>query len=94
MRVNKEIIQKNLKEDIFVKISEASDDLGVDSYVVGGYVRDLCLRRPIKKDIDVMCVGSGIELAQNFYKKRGLVVQEVLRGYYSDDLGYSMRGKL
>ena len=69
MRVNKEIIQKNLKEDIFVKISEASDDLGVDSYVVGGYVRDLCLRRPVKKDIDVMCVGSGIELAQNFYKR-------------------------
>ena len=61
--------QKNLKEDIFVKISEASDDLGVDSYVVGGYVRDLCLRRPVKKDIDVMCVGSGIELAQNFYKR-------------------------
>ena len=69
MRVNKEVIQKNLKEDIFVKISEASDDLGVDSYVVGGYVRDLCLRRPVKKDIDVMCVGSGIELAQNFYKR-------------------------
>ena len=69
MRVNKEIIQKNLKEDIFVKISEASDDLGVDSYVVGGYVRDLCLRRPVKKDIDVMCVGSGIELAKNFYER-------------------------
>lgn len=34
------------------------------------------------------------ELAQNFYKRRGLVVQEVLRGYYSDDLGYSMKGKL
>lgn len=33
-------------------------------------------------------------LAQNFYKKRGLVVQEVLSGYYSDDLGYSMKGKL
>ena len=69
MRVNKEIIKKNLKEDIFIKISEASDDLGVDSYVVGGYVRDLCLRRPVKKDIDVMCVGSGIDLAKNFYKR-------------------------
>ena len=63
MRVNKEIIKKKLKEDIFIKISEASDDLGVDSYVVGGYVRDLCLRRPVKKDIDVMCVGSGIDLS-------------------------------
>ena len=51
MTVNKEIIQKKLKEDIFKKISEASDDLGVDTYVVGGYVRDLCLRRPVKKDI-------------------------------------------
>ncbi len=69
MRVSKEIIQKKLKEDIFIKISEASDDLGVDSYVVGGYVRDLCLKRPLKKDIDIMCIGSGIELAQNFYKR-------------------------
>lgn len=33
-------------------------------------------------------------LAQNFYKKRGLVIQEILRGYYSDDLGYSMKGEL
>ena len=69
MRVSKEIIQNKLKEDIFIKISEASDDLGVDSYVVGGYVRDLYLKRPVKKDIDIMCIGSGIELAQNFFKR-------------------------
>ena len=69
MRINKKIIQKNLNDDIFKKISDASDDLGVDSYIVGGYVRDLFLGRHIKKDIDIMCVGSGIELAQNFYKR-------------------------
>ena len=68
MRVSKEIIQK-IERRYFYKNIEASDDLGVDSYVVGGYVRDLCLKRPLKKDIDIMCIGSGIELAQNFYKR-------------------------
>lgn len=48
---------------IFHKISEAADGLGVDCYVVGGYVRDLFLERQ-SKDIDVVVVGSGIKVAQ------------------------------
>ena len=69
MIITQQIILKSLNEDIFRKISEASDDIGVDTYLVGGYVRDMCLKRPIKKDIDIMCIGSGIDLAQNFYER-------------------------
>ena len=48
---------------VFHLISEVADSLGMECYVVGGYVRDLFLERP-SKDIDVVVVGSGIELAR------------------------------
>jgi len=51
-----------LDQDIFHKISEAADSLHLECYVVGGYVRDLFLERP-SNDIDVVVVGSGIEVA-------------------------------
>ena len=49
--------------EIFKKVGSCADQLGLDTYVVGGYVRDLILKRE-SKDIDFVCVGSGIELAQ------------------------------
>ena len=52
-----------LADPIFHQIGQAADQLGVDCYVVGGYVRDLFLERP-SQDIDCVVVGSGIELAQ------------------------------
>ena len=52
-----------LHTKIFEVISQASHDLHVDSYVIGGFVRDLILGRDFKKDIDIVAVGSGIELA-------------------------------
>lgn len=51
----------------FEQLSQAADELGKECYVIGGYVRDLILRRP-SKDIDVVVVGSGIELAEHFAK--------------------------
>ena len=51
-----------LNKDIFHTISNVADKLGYECYVVGGYVRDLFLQRP-SKDIDVVVVGSGIEMA-------------------------------
>lgn len=48
---------------IFRKVAAASESLGIRTYVVGGYVRDLILDRP-SKDIDFMCEGNGIELAK------------------------------
>ena len=51
-----------LDKDIFHHISGAADKLGLECYVVGGYVRDLFLERP-SNDIDVVVVGSGIQVA-------------------------------
>ncbi|MGZ9675478.1 CCA tRNA nucleotidyltransferase [Flavobacterium sp. GNP001] len=52
-----------LNNKIFEIISQASQELNVESYVIGGFVRDFILGRDFKKDIDVVAVGSGIELA-------------------------------
>ena len=52
-----------LDHRIFHQISDLADAMGIECYVIGGYVRDLFLERP-SKDIDVVVVGSGIRLAQ------------------------------
>ena len=59
-----------LDHDIFHKISAAADSLGMACYVVGGYVRDLFLERP-SSDIDVVVVGSGIQVADALKKQLG-----------------------
>ncbi|MBQ4127577.1 MAG: tRNA nucleotidyltransferase, partial [Alistipes sp.] len=53
---------KPLSNPVFRKISQIIDRMGVEAYVVGGYVRDYYLHRP-STDIDVVVVGSGIEVA-------------------------------
>jgi putative nucleotidyltransferase with HDIG domain len=58
------IYKHALTHPIFTTITEASENLQVDSYVIGGFVRDLILGRGTKKDIDIVAVGSGIELAE------------------------------
>ena len=55
--------KSDLHNTIFEVISKASVELNVESYVIGGFVRDLLLGRKFKKDIDIVAVGSGIELA-------------------------------
>jgi tRNA nucleotidyltransferase (CCA-adding enzyme) len=52
-----------LQNPIFDVIAKASETLDIESYVIGGFVRDLLLNRGSKKDIDIVAVGSGIELA-------------------------------
>lgn len=52
-----------LQHKIFEVISKASAEIGVESYVIGGFVRDLLLKRDFKKDIDIVAIGSGIDLA-------------------------------
>ena len=59
-----------LDKDIFHKISEVADGLGLECYVVGGYVRDIFLERP-SEDIDVVVVGSGIAVAEGLKKALG-----------------------
>ena len=53
-----------LSSEIFKIISLASKELNIQSYVIGGFVRDFLLKRGTAKDIDIVAIGSGIELAQ------------------------------
>ena len=59
-----------LDQELFHQISEAADRLGVECYVVGGYVRDIFLERP-SNDIDVVVVGSGIKVAEELKRMLG-----------------------
>lgn len=60
-------LSSSLEHPVFKTIGAAGDRLGFPTYVVGGYVRDLILKRS-SKDIDFVCVGSGIELAREVSK--------------------------
>jgi tRNA nucleotidyltransferase (CCA-adding enzyme) len=55
--------KQHLENKIFKIISQAAQELNLDCYVIGGFVRDILLDRNHKKDIDIVAVGSGIELA-------------------------------
>lgn len=63
-------LREKLSAPIFHEISATADALGIECYVVGGYVRDLFLERPTN-DIDVVVVGSGIAIAEALVKKLG-----------------------
>ena len=65
MKVNHKQV---LKHQIFKIISQSAEELQLDCYVIGGFVRDYLLERGDAKDIDVVAVGSGIELAQQVSK--------------------------
>ncbi len=57
-----------LKQNIFKTVSQSADELQVDCYVIGGFVRDYFLERTNAKDIDIVAIGSGIELAKQVAK--------------------------
>ena len=63
-------MNRHLSLPIFKTISDCANQLGVDAYVIGGFVRDIYLNRP-SKDIDVVTIGKGIELAELVHKKLG-----------------------
>ncbi len=63
-------LAKILDKPIFRQISASADELGLECYVVGGFVRDIFLERP-SNDIDVVVVGSGIEVARQLQKNLG-----------------------
>ena len=70
MYITQKEILKKLSAKAFQVVSEAADEAGLEAYVIGGYVRDIFLGRP-SKDIDVVVVGSGIELARMVARKLG-----------------------
>jgi tRNA nucleotidyltransferase (CCA-adding enzyme) len=65
--------QPNYKEaitlPIFDLISAVADEMNLDTYVIGGFVRDYFLKRDFKKDIDIVVVGNGIDLAEKVAEK-------------------------
>lgn len=65
-----EALAKILDKELFHQISSVADRLGMECYVVGGYVRDIFLERP-SNDIDVVVVGSGIEVAKALKQQLG-----------------------
>ncbi len=63
-------MKTKLIHPVFEIISQCADEMQVDAYVIGGWVRDLILHRPCK-DIDIVAIGSGIDLAQKVAKRLG-----------------------
>ena len=63
-------LAKILDKEIFHLIGDVADEMGVECYVVGGYVRDIFLERP-SNDIDVVVVGSGIAVAEALKRRLG-----------------------
>lgn len=63
-------ITEELNKSVFRRLSEVADSVGVPCYVVGGYVRDIILGRK-SKDIDILVVGSGIDVASRYASTLG-----------------------
>lgn len=70
MFISEELINQHLSKPVFSILSEAADELGLETYLIGGFVRDIFLYRR-SNDIDIVTVGSGIELAKLVAKKLG-----------------------
>ena len=88
---NNEDLAHLLNNDVFRSISEAADSLGVECYVVGGYVRDLFLERNTN-DIDVVVVGSGIQVAETLKKNIGKKAHlSVFRNFGTAQLKYKTK---
>ena len=68
--LTQEGIKEKITSEVFNKLTRVADDLDMDCYLVGGYVRDLFLDRPTN-DIDIVVVGSGIKIAEAFAKECG-----------------------
>ena len=81
-----------LDQDIFHLISEAADHLGLECYVVGGYVRDIFLERP-SNDIDVVVVGSGISVAEELKRMVGKKANlSVFRNFGTAQVKFRQKG--
>lgn len=67
---DQELILKKIDNSTLRMVSSVADELGVEAYVVGGYVRDIFLSRP-SGDIDIVAVGKGVELAEAVARRLG-----------------------
>ena len=87
-------LAKILDQKIFHQIGAVADQMGVECYVVGGYVRDIFLERP-SNDIDVVVVGSGIEVASALKRQLGKRAHlSVFRNFGTAQVKISEKGKV
>ncbi len=73
-------MQEHLQHPVFKTISEVSDGEGVKTFVIGGFVRDLFLERPTN-DIDILVIGSGIDIAQKVAARLGKLKVSVFKSF-------------
>ena len=86
-------LAKILDQEIFHQISCVADTMGVECYVVGGYVRDIFLERP-SNDIDVVVVGSGIAVAEELKHQLGKKAHlSVFRNFGTAQVKFRQKGK-
>src|SRR6056297_1532620 len=80
-------MKKCLNHPIFKTVSEVIEEEGWTAYAIGGYVRDCFLKRP-SKDIDIVVLGSGIELAKKTANKLGIKQVSVFKNFGTAMLNY------
>ena len=86
-------LAKILDQEIFHQISRVADAMGVECYVVGGYVRDIFLERP-SNDIDVVVVGSGIAVAEQLKHQLGKKAHlSVFRNFGTAQVKFRQKGR-
>ena len=86
-------LAKILDQEIFSQISHVADTMGVECYVVGGYVRDIFLERT-SNDIDVVVIGSGISVAEELKRQLGKKAHlSVFRNFGTAQVKFHQRGK-
>ena len=86
-------LAKILDQEIFHQIRRVADTMGVECYVVGGYVRDMFLER-LSNDIDVVVVGSGIAVAEELKHQLGKKAHlSVFRNFGTAQVKFRQNGK-
>ncbi len=93
MQANQDLILDHIDQSIFRLIGEVADSMNRPCFVIGGYVRDIFLARP-SKDIDVVTLGSGIELAEALAARLGKRAHlSVFRNFGTAQVKYHTRGE-
>ncbi len=93
MQANQDLILDHIEQPIFRLIGEVADSMNRPCFVIGGYVRDIFLSRP-SKDIDVVTLGSGIELAEALAARLGKRAHlSVFRNFGTAQVKYHSRGE-
>ena len=80
-------MREKLTHPVFKIVTEIADEKGLECYVIGGFVRDLILRRP-SKDIDIVVVGSGLDLARKVSKYLGNIKVHEFKNFGTAMLHY------